>query len=121
MNIYALALIVSILLVISSLISESRETISGLIFSVCVAVFLWGTFALSEYKQKNEFVCKIPVYTQDKIAFSTFKNKLINCTEKFDSQFKPGDSIYVFKELDTWVYGIKWSGDGYIFKLYKDD
>ena len=120
MNIYYLVILIFAFLFLGFSLYEDYEKISRIIFSICIAILLWGTFAMTNHKQNMKFVYKIPVYIQDKIAFSTFKNNLINCSDKFNAQFKQGDSICVFEEIDTWVNGTKWSGGDYVFRLERD-
>jgi len=120
MNIFFLVFLLVALLICAFATNDEYNTASNILFSICVAIILWGAFAVSNHEQKNKFVCKTPVYIQDKIAFSVFKNQLINCSDKFNAQFKQGDSICVFEEIDTWTNGIKWSGEDYLFRLDKD-
>jgi len=120
MSIYLLVFLLVVFLFSAFATNDEFEFISNILFSLCVAGVLWGAFAFSNYEQKSKFVCKAPVYIQDKIAFSIFKNNLINCSDKFNAQFKQGDSIYVFEEVDTWINGIRWSGGDYLFRLDKD-
>lgn len=120
MNIYLIVFLLFACLVAAFATNDEFDFLSNILFAVCIAVVIWGAFAISNYEQKNKFVCKTPVYIQDKIAFSIFKNNLINCSDKFNAQFKQGDSIYVLEEVDTWVNGIKWSGGDYLFRLDKD-
>lgn len=120
MNIYFLTILFFISVFSGFSFYDNYEKISNIMFSLCVAILLWGTFALTNYEQNKKLISKTPVHIQDKIAFSVYRSILINCSDKFNVQFKQGDSIYVFEEVDTWVNGIKWSGGDYVFCLNKD-
>lgn len=82
---------------------------------VIVSLIIWMSLALTRHEQKKKFICKIPIQFQKKVAFSIHENKIINCSDNFNAQFKPGDSVSVFKEVDTWVCGILWKSSDYVY------
>ena len=119
MEIFFAAILTIALLIASSLLSELSQTVSRICLITSSALVLWISIGLSMHKQNKKFIKTIPVHIQDKIAFSVFEDKLINCSEKFNIQFNTSDSIYVYEEIDTWILGLKWSGGDYFYNFKK--
>lgn len=82
-----------------------------------ISLTVWLCLGVSQANENKKFLYATPVIFQGKIAFITDEQKLINCSEEFKVQFKPNDSIYIFKELDSWALGIRWSGGSIQYNL----
>jgi hypothetical protein len=119
MNIFIVIVFCLVLALLSIALSENNPGLSKIFLATLILVGIWISMSVSLENKKEKFVKKIPVCFQEKIAFSTYENNLINCSDKFNMQFKPGDSIYVFKEQDTWMLGIKYSGGDLVYKINK--
>lgn len=95
---------------------ENNSFFSKICYTITVIIIIWGSMALTKENKEQKFISKTSVKFQDKIAFITHENNLVNCSEKFKMQFKPGDSVYIFQEQSAYVYGIKFEGGDFIYK-----
>jgi len=119
MEILHLILILAVLIIAAGILAEYAVNISRVLISIFGLGVIWGCFAFTIEKKEQKFIQKVPVCFQGKIAFSTYEDRLINCSDKFKIQFNPGDSICVYKELDCKQFGIKFIGGDLVFLTKK--
>lgn len=119
MNIYILIILICIALYATLVLFDTLPKTSNILISFVILGGIWISTAFSLHEQKVKFVKTKPILFEENIALIINENEIINCSKEFKQQFKTGDSIYIFKELDDWVIGIKWSGGDYVYKLKK--
>lgn len=119
MDILFLALILVVILFTATTIYDIFPNVSRCMFLIFILIGIWLCAALSNHKQEEKFLKKEPILLQGEVAFAIYKNNIINCSKDFKKQFKAGDSIYVFIEIDSWSYGIKWKGGDNVYKVEK--
>lgn len=119
MSIGLLFIILAATLFLCGLFYENFPTVSKISILLILICVIWLSLAYTRYEQKKRYIKTTPVLFQDDVAFSIHENNLINCSKDFKKQFKPGDSIFIFQEVDTWVMGLKWSGGEFLYKTEK--
>lgn len=110
MYIHFIVIVMVLMVILSAILFDNYPNISRVLIAILMILVIYTSMALTRLEQKEKLITAVPVQFQDKIAFSIYKNTLINCSKDFDMQFKEGDSIYVFEDLDTWCMGLKWDG-----------
>lgn len=119
MQIFHLVLILIVLIIAAACLAEFSANTSRVLISIFGLGIIWASFSFTVEKKEQKYMQKIPVCFQGKIAFSTYEDKLINCSEKFKIQFNPSDSIFVYQEQDSKELGLKFSGGDLIFLTKK--
>lgn len=119
MEILHLILILVVLIIAAAVLSEYVANISRVLIAIFGLGVIWATFAFTIEKKEQKFIQKVPVCFQGKIAFSTYEDRLINCSDIFKIQFNPGDSIFVYKEQDSKELGLKFIGGDLVFLTKK--
>lgn len=119
MAIFHLVIILIILIISAAIFSEYSANTSRVLIAIFGLGAIWATFAFTIEKKEQKFIQKVPVCFQGKIAFSTYEDRLINCSDIFKIQFNPGDSIFVYKEQDSKELGLKFIGGDLVFLTKK--
>lgn len=118
MHIALLIFIAIIILFIGLAQSDNTETFSKICYSIFALSLIWFCAAFSLERREEKFIKKTPIHFQDKIAFITYEDKLVNCSEHFKMQFNSGDSVYVYKKQDDVSLGVKFEGGEFIYKIF---
>ena len=119
MSIGLLFLILAVTLFLCGLFYENFPNVSKILVLIILFCGIWISLAYTRFEQKKRYLKAVPVLFQNDIAFSVHENNLINCSKDFKKQFKPGDSIFIFQEIDTWIMGLKWNGGEYVYNTEK--
>lgn len=120
MNIFIAIILLAIFLYITLIIWDMETVHTKIMLTILILGIIWLSMGFSLYNQKKTYVAAVPVLIEGGVSFCVYKNQLVNCTEKFKTQFKPtGDSIKVFKEEDAWALGLKWNGGDFVYEMKK--
>ncbi len=120
MDIILLVIILIMLAIVSAVLHDNYANLCRFGFLIIMLSIIWISLSISLNTTKETLLRKVPVHFQDKIAFSTYENNLINCSDIFKIQFNPDDSICVFQKEDTWTLGIKYQGGDLVYKNNKN-